>query len=221
MSFMWWNRDGSWRELCAVAWTLFRLERKSRSTISSRHVAFTRYWFVGMLFLYPFPFLVKPSTISCVFRGSLPGIAFLTFYAPLFLKINWIYRIFLHAQTSVVRPALVSTKSLFLISFGIISFQFLLAAIWLVSKTPYPAPVLYQHQKHIILTCKGESSQILMILNLVPSVIFMVSSTIFPFKTRISKKTTTSQNITELHYILHVFHGFYSFRAIFWHHQKT
>ena len=139
---------------------------------------------VAMLFLCPFPFLVKPSTISCVFRGSLPGIAFLACYAPLFLKINRIYRIFLHAQTSVARPALVSTKSLLLTSFGIVSLQFLLAAVWLVSEMPHPAPVVPHHRKYIMLTCTGESSPMLMPLNLVLSVIFMISSTILAFKTR-------------------------------------
>ena len=139
---------------------------------------------IAMLFLCPFPFLVKPSTISCVFRGSLPGIAFLACYAPLFLKINRIYRIFLHAQTSVARPALVSTKSLLLTSFGIVSLQFLLAAVWLVSEMPHPAPVISRHQKYILLTCTGESSPMLMPLNLALSVIFMISSTILAFKTR-------------------------------------
>ena len=139
---------------------------------------------VTVLFSCPFPFLVKPSTISCVFRGSLPGIAFLACYAPLFLKINRIYRIFLHAQTSVARPALVSTKSLLLTSFGIVSLQFLLAAVWLVSEMPHPAPVVPHHRKYIILTCTGESSPMLMPLNLALSVIFMISSTILAFKTR-------------------------------------
>ena len=139
---------------------------------------------VAMLFLCPFPFLVKPSTLSCVFRGSLPGVSFFACYAPLFLKINRIYRIFLHAQTSVARPALVSTKSLSLTSFGIVSLQFLLSAVWLVSKMPHPAPVVSRDRKYIILTCTGESSPMLMPLNLALSVIFMISSTILAFKTR-------------------------------------
>ena len=139
---------------------------------------------IAILFVCPFPFLVKPSTMSCIFRGSLPGIGFLACYAPLFLKINRIYRIFLHAQISVARPALISSKSLLLSSFGIVSLQFLLAAVWLVSKVPHPAPVLSHHRKHIILTCTGESSPLLMLLNLIISVIFMVSSTVLAFKTR-------------------------------------
>ena len=139
---------------------------------------------VAILFICPFPFLAKPSTISCILRGSLPGVAFLTCYAPLFLKINRIYRIFLHAQTSVARPVLVSSKSLLLCSFGIVSVQFLLAAVWLVSKMPYPDAVVPRKQDYVILTCTGESSPILMLLNVILSVIFMVSSTVLAFKTR-------------------------------------
>ena len=100
------------------------------------------------------------------------------------IKINRIYRIFLHAQTSVARPALVSSKSLLLCSFGIVSVQFLLATVWLVSKMPYPDAAVPRKRKYIILTCTGESSPILMLLTVILSVIFMISSTILAFKTR-------------------------------------
>ena len=139
---------------------------------------------VAILFICPFSFSVKPTTVACIFRGSLSGIAFLTCYAPLFLKINRIYRIFLHAQTSVARPALVSSKFLLLCSFGIVAVQFLLSGVWFVSKMPNPDSVLSRNRDHIILTCQGESSPILMLLNLVLSVIFMVCSTVLAFKTR-------------------------------------
>ena len=139
---------------------------------------------IAILFICPFPFLIRPTIIACIFRGSLPGIAFLMCYVPLFLKINRIYRIFLHAQTSVARPALVSSKSLLLCSFGIVAVQFLLSGVWFVSKMPNPDSVLPSNRKYTILTCKGESSPILMLLNLVLSVIFMVSSTVLAFKTR-------------------------------------
>ena len=139
---------------------------------------------VAILFICPFPFLVRPTTIACIFRGSLPGIAFSTCYAPLFLKINRIYRMFLHAQTSVTKPALVSSKFLLLRSFGIVAVQFLLSGVWFVSKMPNPDSVLSHNRDHIILTCKGESTPILMLWNLVLSVILMVSSTVLTFKTR-------------------------------------
>ena len=139
---------------------------------------------VAILFICPFPFLVRPTTIACIFRGSLPGIAFITCYTPLFMKINRIYRIFLHAQRSVARPALVSSKFLLLCSFGIVAVQFLLTGVWFVSKMPKPVSVLPSNREYTILTCKGESRPILMVLNLVLSIIFMISSTVLAFKTR-------------------------------------
>ena len=71
-----------------------------------------------------------------------------------------------------------------LCSFGIVSVQFLLAAVWLASKMPYPDAVVLRKQDCVILTCTGESSPILMLLNVILSVIFMVSSTVLAFKTR-------------------------------------
>jgi len=139
---------------------------------------------IALTFICPFPFLTKPSVSTCIFRGSLPGIAFLMCYAPLFLKINRIYRIFLHAQTSVARPALVSSKSLLLCSFGIVSVQFLLAGVWFASKMPGPDSEISRSREYIVLHCKGDRSPILMLLNLVLSVIFMFSSTVLAFKTR-------------------------------------
>ena len=67
---------------------------------------------------------------------------------------------------------------------GIVSVQFLLAAVWLASKMPYPNAVVSRKQDCVILTCTGESSPILMLLNVILSVIFMVSSTVLAFKTR-------------------------------------
>ena len=138
-------------------------------------------WSLPVLRYYSFPFLVKPTTIAYIFCGSLPGITFLTCYAPLFLKINRIYGIFLPAQTSVARPALVSLKSLLLCSFGIVAGQFLLSGVWFVSKMPNSDFVLSRNRSYIILI---ESNPFLMFLNLVLSVIFMISSTVLAFKTR-------------------------------------
>ena len=139
---------------------------------------------VTILFICPFPFLEKPTTTACILRASLPGIAFLTCYAPLFLKVIRIYRIFLHAQKSPTMPGLLSSKFLLLSSFGIVALQFVLSGVWFASKPPNPDLVLNRNQDYILLTCNSESSPMLMFLNLVLSVIFMFSSTVLAFKTR-------------------------------------
>ena len=139
---------------------------------------------IAILFISPFPFLVKPTTTACIFRASLSGIAFLTCYAPLFLKVSRIYRIYLHAQKSPTLPRLLNSKFLLLCSFGIIAVQFLLSGVWFALKMPSPHSVLHRNQDYVTITCNGESSPILIFLNLVLSVIFMVSSTVLVFKTR-------------------------------------
>ena len=53
---------------------------------------------ITVTFSCPFVFLTKPSVAICALRGLLPGAGFLTCYAPLFLKTNRIYRIFLYAK---------------------------------------------------------------------------------------------------------------------------
>ena len=79
---------------------------------------------------------------------------------------------------------LLSSKFLLLCSFGIFAFQFLLSGVWFTSEIPNPDSVLPLNQDCIILTCNGESSPILIFLNLLLSMFFMVSSTVLAFKTR-------------------------------------
>ena len=146
---------------------------------------------VAILFICPSLFLIKPTTTVCIFRGSLPGFAFLTCYAPLFLKIIRIYRIFLHAQKSPTMPALLSSKLLLLCSFGIVALQFLLSGVWIASKTPNADSFLDHNQDYIVLTCNGESSPVLKFLNLVLSLIFVLSSTVLALKMR---HVTTNYN---------------------------
>ena len=129
---------------------------------------------IAILFVCPFPFLVRPTTISCIFRGSLPGIAFLTCYAPLFLKIIQIYYIFLHDQESPTMPGLLSSKFLLLYSFGIVALQFLLSGVWIASKMPNADSILDHNHGYIVLASNGDSSPILMFLNLVLSFIFVL-----------------------------------------------
>ena len=101
---------------------------------------------IAILFISPFPFLVKPATTACIFRASLSGIAFLTCYAPLFLKVSRIYRIYLHAQKSPTMPKLLNSEFLLLCAFGIIAIQFLLFGVWFALKMPTPHSVVHRNQ---------------------------------------------------------------------------
>ena len=139
---------------------------------------------ICLTFACPFAYMSKPSVLTCVLRGTLPGLSFVVCYAPLFLKTNRIYRIFMHAQTSVSIPSLVSPQSQFLVSFGIASVQILLASVWFASKMPAPDYVHSEMKQYITIHCRGDSSPILMLLNLVLSVLFMLFCTVLAFRTR-------------------------------------
>ncbi|XP_066924695.1 metabotropic glutamate receptor 3-like [Clytia hemisphaerica] len=139
---------------------------------------------LGICFTFSccFVFIWETTQSTCILRGGLPGFSFLTCYAPLFLKTIRIYRIFVGAQVSVSRPALVSTQSQFIALFVILSTQLLISVVWFVSKIPTPEIIVTG--EYVTSHCSGDASPILLFLNLSLSVIFMVSCTVLAFKTR-------------------------------------
>ncbi|XP_012562521.2 metabotropic glutamate receptor 3 isoform X1 [Hydra vulgaris] len=139
---------------------------------------------IGMLFLCPIPFMVYPSMLVCIFRGALPGMAFLICYAPLFLRISRIYRIFIYAKQSVYSPVLISVQSHVIAVLAIICVQMIVAGIWFTEKTPMASFILTEKGDYISFQCSGNESPVSMFINLTLSFIFMVSCTILAFKTR-------------------------------------
>lgn len=151
---------------------------------SGRDLCYLILFGICLTFLTPFLFLTKPSVLSCLFRGALPGLAFISCYAPLFLRTNRIYRIFFHAKISVSRPSLISSQSQLIVSCGIVAIQLLLVVVWFVSKMPHPEETVLPSRLYVNLHCRADTSPILLLLNLALSVIFMISCTVLAFKTR-------------------------------------
>ena len=149
---------------------------------SGRDLTYTILLGICISFACPFVFLWETRQSTCVLRGGLPGFSFLLCYAPLFLKTIRIYRIFVGAQVSVSRPALVSIQSQFIVLFIILSTQLLISVVWFVSKVPIPEIIV--SGEYITQHCSGDASPILLFLNLSLSVIFMISCTVLAFKTR-------------------------------------
>lgn len=168
--------------VCFVAFIFIRYNNNHIVRSSGRDLCYLILFGICLTFLCPFTFLTKPSTQSCLFRGALPGLAFICCYAPLFLRTNRIYRIFIHAKTSVARPSLVSAQSQLMVSFGIVAIQFLLVVVWFVAKMPSPEETVSVNKFHVNIHCK--TSPIILVLNLALSVIFMVLCTVLAFKTR-------------------------------------
>ena len=65
---------------------------------------------IGLCFIVPPLFVAKPGTSVCYARNLVTGLALVMCYAPLFLKINRIYRIFTNAKTTTARPALIKPR---------------------------------------------------------------------------------------------------------------
>lgn len=160
----------------------FNNHRLSRA--SGRDLFYVMLFGILLTFVCPFTMLSKPSRPICVFRGILPGFAFLTCYAPLFLKTNRIYRIFLHAKTSVTPPNMISPQSQLFILAGITAIQLLLSSVWFVSNSADPQLFVAPDRSHTLLKCKGDASPVLMLLSLTMSVMFMLCCTVLAFKTR-------------------------------------
>ncbi|XP_057310888.1 metabotropic glutamate receptor 3-like [Hydractinia symbiolongicarpus] len=137
-----------------------------------------------LVFLYPLFFFAKPSLSLCAIRSGLPGIAFLCCYAPLFLKVHRVYRIFTHAKKTVERPILISSRSLLFISSSFVCVQFLLVAVWLTTNPPVTYAIVSTNNDYLTIHCKGDSSPLFLILNLALSVCFMLACTVLAFKTR-------------------------------------
>jgi len=137
-----------------------------------------------MAFSCPFVFLTEASKITCILRGALPGFAFLTCYAPLFLKTNRIYRIFFSARVSVTRPSLVSSQSQFAALFGVLAVQIIVSVVWFISQVPLPVANVSTDYSYVTIRCSSDSNPILLILNLSLSVLFMICCTVLAFKTR-------------------------------------
>lgn len=170
-----------------VMFTTFVLYRNNEHKLvraSGRDLFYIMLFGILLTFVYPYAVFTKPSRVSCVFRGILPGFAFLTCYAPLFLKTNRIYRIFIHGKRSATPPALVSPQSQLLILAGIMAIQFLLSSVFFVTKSLDPDVLVAPDRTHILLKCKDDSNPILMGLNLAMSMVFMFSCTVLAFKTR-------------------------------------
>lgn len=173
--------------LCCVACVVgffIRYDKFRVIRASGRDLCYLILFGITMIFICPFLFLTKPTLPVCLFREGLPGVSFLCCYAPLFLKVHRIFRIFTHAKTSVSRPAMVSSRSLLLLSLGIIFVQILLVGVWFLSNVPEPIEDVSVNKEYITIHCAGAGSAVLMFLNLATSVFFMSACTVLAFKTR-------------------------------------
>ena len=137
---------------------------------------------ICLLFLVPLTFMVAPSSMVCSVRYLLPGFAFCTCYSALFLKINRIYRVFIHAQSSTARPQSTSPHSQLIMITGFVCVQLALGIVWVISEVPKAVKAYHKDDGYVLHSCSNDALPL--ILNLILSVGLMCSSTWYAFKTR-------------------------------------
>ena len=137
---------------------------------------------IGLCFIVPPLFVAKPGTPVCYARNLVTGLALVMCYAPLFLKINRIYRIFTNAKTSAARPALIKPRMQLLITFGLVTVQLFFTALWFIAKPVLPQEIYYSEIEELVLKCAVDHARYAVNLSYV--MLLMLLCTFYAFKTR-------------------------------------
>lgn len=137
---------------------------------------------VYLCFVAPLVFLSRPTTATCGIQRFIAGLSFSVIYAPLFLKINRIFRIFQSAKTTTARPSLISPLSQVFISLGIILVQVLLGVVWIIGDPPRVERIFPKTNDKYKLFCRSDPYTV--VLNLLICLALMIACTYYAFRTR-------------------------------------
>ena len=137
---------------------------------------------LALLFIFPWLLVAKPTPSLCICRPVVLGVALASCYAPLFMKILRIYRIFKSAQKSAGKPILISPASQVLIAVGLITIQILFSLISLFPTPPKPVDREMYNGKSLFRECSMEKDVFATLLSY--NMFLMVLCTVMAFKTR-------------------------------------
>ena len=149
---------------------------------TGRELCFVMLVGIGLCFLVPMLFIAKAGQFVCYARNFLTGLALAMCYVPLFMKVNRIYRIFTSAKTTVTRPALVTPRMQLLITFGLVTVQVLLTALWFTVKPVSAQEIYYDESERLALECMVD--ELGFVVNLSFVMLLMLLCTVYAFKTR-------------------------------------
>ena len=161
---------------------------------SGRELCFVILAGIALCFIVPFLFIAKPNDPVCYSRNLIIGLALAMCYAPLFMKINRIYRIFTSARSSVARPPLVTPRMQLLLTLALVSIQLMFTALWFIAKPVHAKETYYSSREELILECNVD--ELSFTVNLCYVMVLMVLCTAYAFKTR-----TFPKNFNESKYI--------------------
>ena len=149
---------------------------------SGRELCFVMLAGISLCFTVPVLFIAKPGGYVCYLRNLVTGLALAMCYAPLFMKINRIYRIFTNAKTTIARPALVTPRMQLLTTFGLVVVQLLFTALWFIAKPVLPREIYDSDREELVLECAVD--EIGFAVNLSYAMVLMLLCTVYAFKTR-------------------------------------
>ena len=150
---------------------------------TSRELALFSLGGLVLMFMTPVFIVLGPSVVICCLQKIMFGLSLTCCYAPLMLKTNRIYRIFMSSQKFKLKKlTLVSTTSLFLLIFGMIGVQLVMGIFWIMTDLPmtlisYPKGEIYAIEQCHVTEVPGA-------LNILFPVTLMIASTFWAFKTR-------------------------------------
>ena len=127
-------------------------------------------------------FIAKPSLYVCNARSLMGGLSSVMCYAPLFMKVNRIYRIFTHAKTSVTRPPFVSPRTQLLITFALVGVQVMFTLLASILNPVQPSEIYISTREELLLECNVD--EVGFALNLSYVMLLMLLCTVYACKTR-------------------------------------
>lgn len=149
---------------------------------SSRELSGIILFGLALLFIFPWFLLAEPSRAVCVCQPLILGVALASCYAPLFMKILRIFRIFNSARKSASKPILVSPASQVLIAVSLIMIQFFFATTAFFPTMPVPVERESGDARKIFVECSIEKEVFASLLSY--NMLLMALCTIVAFKTR-------------------------------------
>lgn len=166
--------------LTAIIYITFKENRLVKA--SGRELCFVILAGIALCFIVPFLFIAKPNDPVCYARNLVIGLALAMCYAPLFMKINRIYRIFTSARSSVARPPLVTPRMQLLLTLALVSIQLMFTALWFIAKPVRAKETYYSEREELVLECRVD--ELSFSVNLCYVMVLMILCTAYAFKTR-------------------------------------
>ena len=149
---------------------------------SSRELSGIIFFGLALLFIFPWLLISTPTTSLCIAEPIILGVALASCYAPLFMKILRIYRIFKTARKSAGKPILISPTSQVLIAVGLITIQLLFSLISFFPTPPEPVTREIDDEQSLFIECSMGRGVFATLLSY--NMFLMILCTIMAFKTR-------------------------------------